>query len=118
MLATPYTTRMLATMIAFAATAGFAATTQAGDDAGPRYDDVVVNFSDLDLDTDVGNKKLYARLSYAASRACGSAPETREIARTMQYRDCVNDKLNRAIDELNPSEQQALREAVRKDSVG
>jgi UrcA family protein len=105
-------------MIAIATTAGFAATAQADGDDGARYDDVVVNFSDLNLGTAAGNQKLYARLENAASRACGSAPSTYEVKRTVQYRACVESTLNRAIDKLSASDQHALREAVRKDSVG
>ncbi len=61
-------TRMFATLIAVLATASIAATAQAGDTAKPsaRHGDVVVQYSDLDLNSAAGNKVLYARLSAAA----------------------------------------------------
>jgi UrcA family protein len=109
-------TRMLATMIAMAATTGIATTAHA--DNAPRYDSVVVTYSDLNLDTAAGNQKLYARLSSAASRACGSAPATRDLERKAQYRACVKDTLDRSVDKISSSDQRALREAARKHSVG
>ena len=110
------TTRMLASIIALAATTGLATTALA--DGAPRYDDVVVSYSDLNLDSAAGNQKLYARLANAASRACGNAPETRDIERRAQYRACVEETLNRAVDEVSTSDQRALREVVAKQNVG
>lgn len=112
------TTRLLATMIALAATAGFATSAQADSADGPRYDDVVVTYSDLNLETVAGNQKLYARLSKAAARACGNAPATRDIERNAEYRACVERTLNRAVDKVSAGDQHALREIARKHSVG
>ena len=95
-------TRTLVTMIAFAATAGFAALAQA-DDAAPatgHYEDVVVGYSDLDLNSAAGNKVLYARLALAAKKACGSAPATRDLELKAQYRSCVQSTLSRAVDKV------------------
>jgi UrcA family protein len=111
-------TRMLATMIAMAATTGIATTAYAGNADAPRYDSVVVTYSDLNLDTIAGNQKLYARLSNAASRACGGEPATRDLQRRAQYRSCVEDTLNRAVDKISSSDQSALREVARQHSVG
>jgi UrcA family protein len=108
---------MLVTMIAMATT-GVATTAYADNGDAPRYDSVVVTYSDLNLDTIAGNQKLYARLSNAASRACGRAPETRDLERKAQYRACVEDTLNRAVDKISSSDQRALHEAARKHSVG
>lgn len=110
------TTRMLASILALAATTGIATTAQA--DGFPRYDDVVVSYSDLNLDSAAGNQKLYARLANAASRACGNEPAVRDIERRAQYRACVEETLNRAVDEINSSNQRALRLAASKNSVG
>jgi UrcA family protein len=109
---------MLVTMIAMAATTGVATTAYADNTDAPRYDSVVVTYSDLNLDTAAGNQKLYARLANAASRACGSAPATRDLERKAQYRACVEDTLNRAVDKVSASDQRALREAAHKHSVG
>jgi UrcA family protein len=111
-------TRMLVTMIAMAATTGVATTAYADNADAPRYDSVVVTYSDLNLDTIAGNQKLYARLSNAASRACGGEPATRDLESKAQYRACVEDTLNRAVDKIRPRDQRALREATHKQSVG
>ena len=110
------TTRMLATLIALAATAGLATSAQADD--ALRYDDVVVSYSDLNLDSVAGNQKLYARLENAAERACGNAPETRDIARRAQYRECVEQTLNRAVDKVSSGDKSALRAVAGKRKVG
>ena len=110
------TTRMLATMMALAATAGFATVTQADD--APRYEDVVVSYSDLNLDSVAGNQKLYARLANAASRACGNEPATRDIERRAEYRACVEETLNRAVDKISSSDQRVQRLAAGKHDVG
>jgi UrcA family protein len=105
-------------MIAMAATTGAASTAFADNPDAPRYDSVVVTYSDLNLDTAAGNQKLYARLSTAASRACGGEPAIRDMERRAQYRACVEETLNRAVDKISTSDQRALREATRKQSVG
>ncbi len=87
-------TRMLVTMIACAATAGIASTAQAGDagESSARYDSVVVKYSDLDLDSAAGTKALFARLSAAAERACGNAPNARDLQRQAQFRACYDQR--------------------------
>jgi UrcA family protein len=109
---------MLVTMIAMAATTGAASTAFADAPDAPRYDSVVVTYADLNLDTIAGNQTLYARLSNAASRACGGEPATRDLQRRTLYRSCVEDTLNRAVDKISSSDQSALREIARKHSVG
>jgi UrcA family protein len=109
------TTRMLASFLALVATAGIATTAQADD--FPRYDDVVVSYADLNLDSAAGNQKLHARLANAAARACGSEPAIRDIERRAQYRACVEETLNRAVDEVSSSDQRALRLAAGKHNV-
>lgn len=111
-------TRMLVTMIAMAATTGVASTAYADSAEAPRYDSVVVTYSDLNLDTAAGNQKLYARLSNAASRACGGTPTIRDLERKAQYRACVEDTLNRAVDKISSGDERALRETARKHRVG
>ncbi len=112
--------RMLVTMFAFAATAGFAATAQAGDHdrTGTHYDSVVVKYSDLDLESIAGTRVLYARLSEAAERACGKERYTRDLQRRMQYRSCYDSTLNRAVDEVGSRELQALHTTGDVHNVG
>jgi UrcA family protein len=112
--------RMLVTMVAFAATTGIAASAQAGDaaKASPRYASVVVTYSDLDLNGVAGNKALYARLSAAAKRACGNAPDSRDLQRRMQYRACYDSALDRAVDKVGSRELQALHATGAAHKVG
>jgi len=113
-------TRMLVTMIALAATAGIATTAQAGDaaKASPRYDSIVVKYSDLDLNGIAGNKVLYARLSAASERACGKDPHSRDLQRRMQYRACYDSALDRAVDKIGSRELQALHATGAAHHVG
>ncbi|MBK6349457.1 MAG: UrcA family protein [Proteobacteria bacterium] len=113
-------TRMLVTMIACAATAGFATTAQAGDSARtkPHYHSVVVQYSDLDLNGVAGNEVLYARLSAAAERACGNDPHARDLQRRMQYRACYDSALSRAVDKVGSRELQALHTMGDTHNVG
>ena len=112
--------RMLVTMIACAATAGFATAAQAGDpdQASTHYDSVVVQYSDLNLNSIAGNKVLYARLSAAAERACGKDPHARDLQRRMQYRTCYDSALNRAVDKIGSRELQALHATGAVHNVG
>jgi UrcA family protein len=113
-------TRMFATMIAVLATAGIASTAQAGDTtkSSARYDDVVVQYSDLDLNSAAGNKALYARLSSAAERACGNEPNARELKRHAQYRACYDKALNLAVDKIGSRQLQALHTSRTTRRVG
>ena len=112
--------RMLVTMIACAATAGFVTTARAGDSARTKahYDSVVVQYSDLDLNGVAGNKVLYARLAAAAERACGYDPSSRDLQRRMQYRACYDSALNRAVDKVGSRELQALHAMGDSQNVG
>lgn len=113
-------TRMFATLLAVLATTGIASTAQAGDLAGPnaRYGDVVVRYSDLDLNSAAGNKVLYARLSGAAERACGHEPSARDLKRKAQYRACFDDALNGAVDKIGSRQLQALHSSKATRNVG
>ncbi len=109
--------QIFVTLLAMAATAGAAWTPQA-DAKEARYDDVVVPFGDLDLDSEADTKVLYARLENAAERACGSAHLKREQRRTAQYRACVESKLNRAVDKVGARNLYALHRWGSVDSRG
>jgi UrcA family protein len=112
-------TGMLGSMIAFAGTFGLALTANAGDagpDASPRYDDVVVRYADLNLNSVEGAKVLYARLSEAAERACGQEPSWRELKAMREYRACYDRTLQKAVDKVSNAGVQALHD-VRKDGA-
>ena len=113
-------TRMLVAMTALAATAGVTTTAQAGDAAraNPRYDSVIVKYSDLDLSSAAGARALFARLSAAAESACGNAPGTRDLQRQAQFRACYESALQRAVDKVGSRELQALHASGAADHVG
>jgi UrcA family protein len=114
--------RTLVTMIALAATAGIASTAQAQAQAAhpaqASYDDVVVTYSDLNLDSAAGLKVLYARLEAAAERACGNEPASHSLQRKAQFRACVDSALNRAIDKVGGDRLQALHQSDAASDVG
>ena len=113
--------RLFATMLAIAATTGVASTAQAGTTTDPlqaRYDDVVVHYGDLNIDSEAGIKVLYARLGNAAERACGNAPATRELHRKAQYRACVASTLDRAVDKVGTRNLHALHRRGTANSAG
>ena len=103
--------RIILTMIAIAATTGMATTAQAASTTAPRYANVVVSYADLNLRSADGSKALYARLSDAASRACGSAPLTRSQQHITHYRACVERKLDRAVAKVGSRTLEALHES-------
>jgi UrcA family protein len=112
--------RMLAGVLAAAATFGLAAAAQAGE-AGRvpgHYVSVVVDYADLDLGSAAGNRTLYARLSSAADRACGSSPPMQELGRRAAYYDCYDAAMSRALDALDSRELQALHAQARRDRAG
>ncbi len=58
-----------------------------------------VSYVDLDLGHEAGAKTLLARISGAAKRVCGPAPDTHES--NTPYRHCVNSAVDRAVTEVN-----------------
>lgn len=105
------------TLLAMAATAGAASTAQA-DTMKTHYDDVVVRFGDLDLDSEADIKVLYARLGNAAARACGNGPVTRGMRARAEYRACVDSKLDRAVDKVGARNLYALHRKDTANSAG
>lgn len=112
-------TRILGTLLACAGTFGLALAAHAGDASAAsdaRHDDVVVRFSDLNLDSDAGARVLYARLSSAAQRACGDEPAPRELKARAHYRACYDRTLEKAVGKVGNPGVQALH-ATRKDGA-
>lgn len=112
-------TRILGTMIAIAGTFGLALAAHAGDartaDA-PKHADVVVRYSDLNLNSNDGARVLYARLSAAADEACGREPSARELKARMQYKACYDRTLEKAVGKVGNPGVQALH-AVHRDGA-
>lgn len=111
---------LLAGMLAAAVTLGLATAAQAGEaiHAPGHYVSVVVDYSDLDLGSAAGNRTLYARLSSAADRACGSSPPMQELWRRAAYYECYDTAMSRAVDAVGSRELQALHVQATHDQVG
>jgi UrcA family protein len=82
---------------------------------------LVVNFSDLNLDTPAGVQSLYARLSRAAGRVCGGNSDPRDLAAKEQFRTCHAQAMNTAVAQVDSQRLQVLhanRVATHKTHVG
>jgi len=86
---------------------------------GPAANKIVVDYSDLDLTNQSGLKVLYARLQYAAERACGSVPESRSLQAHATFDKCYDQALNNAVVDVNDATLTAMHNrATRRPSVG
>jgi UrcA family protein len=113
--------RTFGAMVAFAGTLGLTLAAQAGEPAAAtneKYADVVVEFGDLNLASDDGARVLYARLTAAAERACGSEPSVRELKQRMQYQACVDAKLERAVQKVGHKNVMTVHARHSDTSVG
>ena len=80
---------------------------------------VVVDYSDLDLTNQTGLKTLYARLQYAAERACGSAPEKADLHSKASFERCYDRALSEAVVGVDDATLRALHDSrSRKAAVG
>ena len=114
---------MIESMIAFVGTFALAASVHAGDAAtspntapAVKHEDVVVRYADLNLGSEEGAEALYARLSAAASRACGNTPMAWETKARKQYKSCVERKLEKAVGKVGNPKVSAVH-AVRKEAA-
>ena len=87
--------------------------------AAKFHESVVVRYDDLNLATAAGAQALYARISAAADRACGGAPDIRELRQHQSYRTCVDESVERAVKKVDNARLQALHAERRPtQSVG
>ncbi len=107
-----------------AALAGFSfagvvasADTGTGTDRAVEVLQVVVDFSDLDLDTDRGAAVLQRRLRAAAREVCGS-PDPRELALAQRARACGEAAITRAVDQVGSPRLAKLHAARSRASRG
>jgi UrcA family protein len=105
-------TAVASALLACITAIGVAATARAGESAVQTVGvtRVVVRYGDLDLTSPAGAQTLYARLSSAASKACGGEPGTRDLLSRMSYQDCRSTALDRAVSRVGSSQLQALHE--------
>jgi UrcA family protein len=108
--------RML--LVGIAAGLPFAA--QAGEPAAQSPGiSVVVSYTDLNLSDPAGARTLYARLKRAAAKACGNRPPPIELRASMEYQDCYNLALNKAVKRVDSKQLYALHaEHARQSTVG
>ena len=114
-------TRTFGLMLGFVGTLGVAFAAHAGDEMPSTafvHESAVVRYDDLSLDSAAGIKALYARLTHAAARVCGSEPHVAELRRRAQYRSCYNSALNKAIDKIGNDNLQALQKAESRSAHG
>ena len=110
--------RIVGQLVAFAGTFGVALAAQAGEPRADRYADVVVSYADLNLATAAGARTLYARLSNAAERACGSFPTSPALEQRLQYKACYERTLNKAVEKVESQQVRALHAAHKDATVG
>jgi UrcA family protein len=86
---------------------------------GATPNTIVVDYSDLDLTDRDGAETLYARLQYAAERACGGKPTVREQWARKIYGQCFEQALNDAVLNIDDATLRALHDnANRRSTVG
>ena len=118
---TPRVVRLATSVFAGLAIACTALTAEAGLHVrqGPAANKIVVDYSDLDLTNQSGLKVLYARLQYAAERACGSVPASRSLQEHATFDKCYDQALNNAVVGVNDATLTAMHNrAMRRSSVG
>jgi UrcA family protein len=79
---------------------------------------VVVRYADLNLGTAAGTQALYARISAAASRACGGQPDLRDLHQQQQYRACYDTAMEKAVHKIDSTRLQALYAEHKASTVG
>ena len=112
---------MVRSALAALAIACVAASAHAGGPVrpGPAPNTIVVDYSDLDLTNRDGAKTLYARLQYAAERACGGEPTARELWAKQIYEQCFEHALNDAVLNIDDATLRAVHDnASRRSTVG
>jgi UrcA family protein len=62
---------------------------------------ITVGYADLNLQSRSGAKVMVARINAAAHRACGPAPIIRDLRRSQEYSDCVDETVSQAVTALN-----------------
>ena len=70
--------------------------------AEPRYDRAIVAYGDLNLDSELGAKALYARLRNGAEDVCSSF-EGRDLAFKKLWQNCFDGALASAVAQINRS---------------
>lgn len=75
----------------------------AGDHAGSRFDppSVTVSYADLDLNKPAGAEALYSRIEGAARFVCGGRANRRDLARYRHYRQCYDEAVDDAVNQIN-----------------
>lgn len=113
--------RIFGSMIAGAGTFGLALAVQAGEPATAppaKHEDVVVRYADLNLNSADGAKTLYARLSWAAKRACGGTPMSPALDGKAYFDACYDRTLDHAVDKVDSQQVRVLHASRAAAKVG
>jgi len=116
---TPRVVRYATSVFAGLVIASTALTAEAGVHVrqGSAPNKIIVDYSDLDLTNQSGLNVLYARLKYAAERACGSVPESRSLETRATFKKCYDGSLNDAVVGVNVATLTAMHNRATRRSV-
>lgn len=78
---------------------------------------IQVDFSDLNINTPEGAKRLYGRIEVAASKVCAPQVDRRELARHAIFEKCFDASVERAVAEVNSTALMAVYQK-KKGTVG
>jgi UrcA family protein len=95
----PSTISLCAGVIAALSIAGSALAQTEDDPGAPRS--VTVRYSDLNLSSEAGARAILARITDAASRACGGDVDLRMLERRALYYRCKAETVDRAVRALD-----------------
>ncbi len=78
-----------------------------------------VAYGDLNLDSNLGAKVLYARLRYAAQNVCAPVEDIRDLGRQSVWQHCVDKALAAAVKQVNAPKVNALyKQTANRSSEG
>jgi len=90
------TTRyVLATLAVLSLIGGRAFAQTIQNDEAPRK--AAVSYADLNLNTEIGQAVLVARINRAAQAVCGPEPDSRDLKQLMPYRACMKQSVDTAV---------------------
>jgi UrcA family protein len=99
--------RRLLAVVAIGACAAFASPALADSTASDGAS-VAVSVQDLDLNHDAGAQAALQRIRAAAHEVCGEAPQLVDLSRSVIYRSCVNEAVERGVQSLDAAKVTAL----------
>jgi len=99
---------LAASLLSLALSAAAVPALAAPQDSDTAVVSIKVSYTDLDLNSRTGAATLLARITAAATRAGGGAPDRRDIAETSLYDHCKADAVSTAVDTVQAPQVSAL----------